>query len=292
MISKQNDDLFDDDPIENLKIENEILKLKMKAEHGAHFFSEEEVPPEIEALFLHNVNEFEKAWENSRLISIHEFIGQPFYADYRELNPNQTQEAIDNILMQLTNKNIGIEKPSSIEPTAFYRFLTEEFFNQEIEDLQLEGFFRCFDYFEFHPDHLRDIQAIAERFLDNWFRKNIEGLKWDLDNIVLPQGPLISKDMALEILNTYFDPITVLTGGHFQIRDTKFEWDEENEKGKGHAEGLIFYETEDEYHGLSNCGGPFILYMANEYGYWSIYYLEIPGFAWSRERKTRSSSAD
>ena len=71
-----------------------------------------------------------------------------------------------------------------------------------------------------------------------------------------------------------------MKGGSFQVIDVKFKWDEENDMGMGHAEGMIYYEAEREG-GFSDCyGGPFIVYLSNRYGCWGICYFEIPGFDW------------
>ena len=60
---------FSDDPEENLRLQNDFLKMKMMAESGAWFGGEEKVglPPDIENQFLKNVMEFEKVtctWRN------------------------------------------------------------------------------------------------------------------------------------------------------------------------------------------------------------------------------------
>ena len=51
----EKDELFSDDPQENMRIENDFLKLKLKAQYGDAFFMESnaDLPPEIE-------NEFKK----------------------------------------------------------------------------------------------------------------------------------------------------------------------------------------------------------------------------------------
>ena len=57
------DDLFDkplsDDPEENLRMENELLRLKLQAELGADPHMINPVDPEIENIFLKNIFNFE-----------------------------------------------------------------------------------------------------------------------------------------------------------------------------------------------------------------------------------------
>jgi hypothetical protein len=48
---QEEEEKFSEDPTENMKIENEFLKIKMKAQYGDGFFMSEgdgSLPPEIE----------------------------------------------------------------------------------------------------------------------------------------------------------------------------------------------------------------------------------------------------
>ena len=51
---------FSDDPEENLRMQNDFLKMKMMAESGAFFGGEGGLPADIENQFLKNIMEFEK----------------------------------------------------------------------------------------------------------------------------------------------------------------------------------------------------------------------------------------
>ena len=70
---KEAEENFNDDPEQNLRIENEILKLKMQAERGALFGGNmQDLPPEMEAEFLKNVQQFEDSFDIAREITIYE----------------------------------------------------------------------------------------------------------------------------------------------------------------------------------------------------------------------------
>lgn len=62
------DEKFSDDPEENLRLENDFLKMKMMAESGGFFGGNKDLdlPPEIENQFLKNVIEFEKAYAKAK----------------------------------------------------------------------------------------------------------------------------------------------------------------------------------------------------------------------------------
>ena len=64
-----------------LKEENEFKRLKLSLESNAFFldFKTQNLPPEIEGLFLDNIMNFQKAYENAKKISIYERIGKPIF---------------------------------------------------------------------------------------------------------------------------------------------------------------------------------------------------------------------
>ena len=83
----QSEENLSDDPQENLRIENEILKLKMQAESGAVFGGGiADLPPEIEAQFLQNIQKFEDAWKNVNYIKVYDYIGKPDYKKEDDLS--------------------------------------------------------------------------------------------------------------------------------------------------------------------------------------------------------------
>ena len=54
------DEKFSDDPEENLRMQNDYLKMKMMAESGAIIGGRGDLPADIENEFLKNILEFEK----------------------------------------------------------------------------------------------------------------------------------------------------------------------------------------------------------------------------------------
>ena len=62
---------------EDIKIENELLKLKMMAEFGGDFHAENEMPPEVENVFLKHIQKFHQQQVVAKSVSIWEFIGKP-----------------------------------------------------------------------------------------------------------------------------------------------------------------------------------------------------------------------
>src|SRR5438046_2031878 len=65
---------------EKLKMENDFLKMKMMLERGAEFEKTEEgdeLPADIENQFLRNIMEFEKQFDQHKIITVFDKIGNP-----------------------------------------------------------------------------------------------------------------------------------------------------------------------------------------------------------------------
>ena len=60
------------DPEENLRMENELLRLKIQAEHGGQSHTSGELPPEIENMFLKNVMAFEQNYAKAKPATVFE----------------------------------------------------------------------------------------------------------------------------------------------------------------------------------------------------------------------------
>ena len=145
---------FSDDREENLRIENEILKLKMQAELGGMFIGNKKIPPEIENQFLRQVQQFEESWqkEKGNYIKVHEFIGSPQFKKAEQLKPGEFKIELDRITRVLQNKNVQLHMSKEYDPVMMYKFITEELFEHEMENILLPGWTMNFIYEEFHPE--------------------------------------------------------------------------------------------------------------------------------------------
>ena len=80
----ENDFPQDNDPQEALRLENELLTLKLIAELGAKSDSTADIPPEVENQFLKNILAFEQATaQGSKQIPIYQLLGRPAFKPAR-----------------------------------------------------------------------------------------------------------------------------------------------------------------------------------------------------------------
>ncbi len=273
---------FHDNPEQNLRIENEIMKLKMQAERAAVFGGNmEDLPPEVEAEFLKNVQQFEESFDKASPISIYECIGKPAYKKAGELKPKEVKREIKRILKLLHSKNIILDVLGQYDLSVIYKFITEELFREQIREVNLPGYIHSFIYEEFHPNHKLDMERTAQHFLDHWFEKGFNEYSFELaGRFITAEGKIFLKESVLEKLQNCLNSYRRFMNIKFKGSDISFEWDEKEGKGMGHAEGMFSYDAEIESGETIHVEGPFKLYMINETGLWQIFYFVFPGFAW------------
>jgi len=272
---------FSDDPEENLRIENEILKLKLQAETGAFFGGSDNLPAEMEQGFLQNVQQFENAWKDAKQDKVYNLIGKPLFKKEHELSDSEIKIELKRLFDLLEKNNIILAMAEDYGDRVIYKFITEELFEYETDDVQLPGFTKNFNYEEFHPNHKMDIHERAMEFLGDWFEKKFSEHSWELsDPFILSDGIIISKTEVLEKINNVFTFYSSFLNAKYVLAEISFQWDDEKASGLGNAEGDVKYDALLENGELVHFEGPFKLYMSNDGGWWSIFYFVFPGFTW------------
>jgi hypothetical protein len=124
METNQPEEFFSEDPIENIKIENAIKKLKLQAERGTIFNKGGKLPPLIEKVFLQQIEAFEKAMENVRLEKVYVLIGKPSFVKSEFLNDDQIRQELKRLFKILNNHCLRLVTLSEQTPRTIYKFLT------------------------------------------------------------------------------------------------------------------------------------------------------------------------
>lgn len=130
----------------------EDKKKEIAEKYGAQFFYEgnNELPLDIEEEWLNYIEEFEIQFQNSKSISLWEYIGSPIVPIFDEQRPIGIDGEYKYIIQLLLDNNIEVEFPDHLNNLAKYRFITEELFKEEIDDIRIPGMQLRFDYEEFH----------------------------------------------------------------------------------------------------------------------------------------------
>lgn len=278
---KHPEENFSDDPLENLRIENEILKLKMQAETGAVFGGGENISPEIENEFLNQVQQFEEAWGNVKCIKVYDLVGKPSFKKANELTADEVESELQRLQKLMAEKQVFLDVLGEYDPLVIYQFITEELFEHETDDMQLPGWSKNYIYEEFHPNHKMDIEKSAEDFLRHWLDKEFDDCCLELNKeMITADGKIFTEQEVKNKLNDCLQFYQSFARVKHSLTEIKFEWNEEEGKGIGHAEGAISYDAKIAGEETIHIKGPFKFYLSNENGYWNIFYFVFPGFAW------------
>jgi hypothetical protein len=170
-MNNENNNHDEDDfemPKLDIRQENEFKKMKMNLEHGAIFPNDlsKQLPPEIEGQFLDSIMSFEKAFRNAKKISVYDKIGRPDFVPENVLNDHEVKESLEKIEFILADYQD--------EERLIYKFITEELFNVEVDDVRVPGFNTNFIYEEFHQNHKYDLERDTLDFLNMFLYKKSE----------------------------------------------------------------------------------------------------------------------
>jgi len=268
-----------DDFEENLRMENELLRLKMKAELGSDLHSTGESDPELENAFLKHIMAFEDNYAKSKRIKVFDLLDQPDFKNAGELDDEQVSIELDRLFDLLAKKHIAVDFSADYDDRTKYGFIVDELFEEETEDMRLMGMTTHFNYEEFHPNHQLDIGNRADEFITGWFKKSLDKGAWCFgDLFILPDRRTLSKTEVAEKIKTIFDLYGPFTDCDYKIMDISFQLNENG--GIGHAEGLVKYKAMLENNEQVDIRGPFKLYMSCQGGWWTIFHLVFPGFGY------------
>ena len=149
---------------EELKAENDFLKMKIMLENGAHIHEGDvNLPAELENEFLRNVMEFERQFAEHKTVRLFDKIGRPDHFLHPSLlKEEEIPKAWEALTDHLLRHNISLEACSpNVSETELYRFAIEELFEFEMTDMNVPGMIQGFIYDEFHPDPIYDKTTTA-----------------------------------------------------------------------------------------------------------------------------------
>lgn len=270
---------------EKLHLENEILKLKMQAQFGAMFGQmSDEMTPEMEHAFLKNILEFEEQYQAKNMIKVYDLLGKPVYKPFEQLAEEEIKTELKRLIQFMNDKKVNLHVKAKYEAEVLYRFITEELFQHETDDIQVDGMSKDFFYEEFHPNHKADIEEGTMEFLKHWFEQSFDEFSTELaTQLVVPLIPapvFLTKEEVLRKMQLIFDSYEKFEDCKFVIVDTAFQWNDEHNNGLGHSEGGVKYKCVLENGEKQFVEGPFKIYFSNQFGMWEIFYFVFPGFNW------------
>jgi hypothetical protein len=276
-MNKKNNDYYDK------KIDIELKRKALSEKYGVHFGeTNTELPAEIEEVWLNSVEKIERQYENAKSTTVWEYIGKPACRKITELNHNEISARLNELFDLLNNNNIALDTICEVEEKELYRFITEELFEHEMNDMRMPGMTCHFIYEEFHPNAQHEIESA----IDYFFRmtmgkmKNIGGDGYDIlyvdeKNFKDAKGNKIGKKKVVNDLNNFLDSFDSFEINQYDIKALNMNEQETNSE--------VFFSI--QYNGIfeGNCkacefkGDGCFKLKPSEFGGWDIYHIDMPG---------------
>lgn len=179
---------------------NEAKKRSLEERFGGKFSSTgPELPPEVEAEWLENIEEFERQFEQAAQITVGRYIGDPVLRRFGDIPPCEVEAELDRLLEILVSNNIEVHFDASVPFGERYKFITEELLKEEMDDIRVDGMTQHFIFEEFHPNQKLDAELEAEMFLRELLAHDVEARLLSLSNQELrgPDGTPITPEAML-----------------------------------------------------------------------------------------------
>jgi len=280
----EQEEKFSDDLQENLRIENEFLKIKLKAQYGDSFQMgiSADMPLEIENQFLKSMMAFEDEYANAEYVTVFERLGSPEYKPLKELDEVELNNSIKRLMKLLHNNDIKLDiLDGPYDAKIIYQFITDELFTLKVESKPLAGMTSNFIYEEFHPNHKADIIKRTHSFLLNWFGRKFTEYCTELSwHCITDEGLQLTREDVVGKMNIFFEAFEQFKDDGYNINNVNFELQEEADRGMGFAEGTLKYDAVLENGEIIHYVGHYKLYLQLEDNWWSIFYFVMPGFKW------------
>ena len=158
-------------PGEDLKARSNLLKLKLQLEHGMQVEDTSALSPEVENQWLESVYAFEQQYKDAKRVSVYDYIGRPPYSPCATLSAAGISKELKRLHSLMAANAVQLDCLCEYDDAVIYRFITEEFFQHEMDDMRLPGMVYHFTYEEFHPNHDYDLRREANNFVEGVFAR-------------------------------------------------------------------------------------------------------------------------
>lgn len=257
---------------EYLQFENEFRKLKHSAETGAVFSPSIELTPPLEKNWLDYLDHLSQHSGETELVTIYDFISRPDFQ--KDLSDDEIPAALESILNYMGEYNINLSSICEVPAKEMYRFIIEELFCYEIENIRVPGMLLCFTYEEFHPNHEYDIKHTFEDFINSLFSGNYEFLLSVSfsDSFKAISGRCVTKDQLNFIFKSFYQSYPSLALKLLSFSTVKITGEKAQLKLDIQWEGnLRKTDVIDQFSGEG------VVDYCYEYGFWSICGINLPG---------------
>ena len=262
---------------DELKAENNLLKLKLTLEHGMKMSESDDLPADVENHWLKSVYAFEQQYRDARSVKVYDHIGRPVFMKCDQLSAIEISGERQRLQSIMAENGVELDCICEYDDATIYRFITEELFEHEMDDIRIKGMTYHFIYEEFHPNHDYDLRRDATRFLRALFGRewNAEYDGMMLNGKVNFSGKEYDRAGMAAIIQTFQEAHTFFCIKSVDISEVVFDM----ATGKAEVRAKFDVSSQQKHGSKIQYEGECILHFQREFDFWSINSLHMPGFS-------------
>src|SRR5258706_1754654 len=253
--------------------ENELLNLKLEVDYGMAGSNMSAQRTTLENQWLNSFGNVEQQHKRAERIKVYDYLGCPAFKRMDQLKPEEIGAGLDIIRSHMEKKGIVLNFNCDVDPVIMYRFITEELFKHEIDDVSNKGMVIHFIYEEFHPNYDLDLRNHADELIEILFRK-----KWDRFDAHCFAGRVDFKGVQYRnegiagIIQSFQEAHDSFSVEQFEIEDVQFDL----RKQYAEVDARIRYRAKGDV--IRYFDGTCRITFLFQWGYWYINGFALPGF--------------
>ncbi len=259
-------------PEDKLSAENELLRLKLELEHGMQA-NETSLPPDAENQWLNYIYNFEQQYKDAKRAKVYDLIGRPDFKKAEDLEEGDIEMELERLVEILNSQSIALDVICDYPVSVIYKFLTEELFEYETDDMSIPGMVTHFTYEEFHPNHAYDLERHSRDYAESIFSKkwNNEFSFFIASKIIEFNGKTFPKEVLSDKISAFQELHKNITLHDFTVKDLQFSLDDLKAVVETELKILFEFENGEPTEQIQSAK----FYYQGEY--WEFYRLELKG---------------
>lgn len=267
---------------EELRRENEERRRRISQEFGGIFSGIDPVNPELENLFLRNVERFEEQFSKAKRIKVYDRLKQPEWIPHENLNEDELEQELESILEKMWQHGIALNTICEVGHRELYRFITEELFEEMMDDVDIPDMICNFIYEDFYPNHVYNVEQVVTDFINLLLQENCNVEDWFFNEqlkVFLKEG-YEGSDSYTKVRN-FVDSYSSFYVLDFSMEDPRLSEDIQSAKMKFKIHYEAFLEDSEEKMDFEGPGTIELINIFNRLGVhgWEVTSLTMPGFS-------------
>lgn len=265
---------------------NDQKRRLLEDSRGVHISQGEvRLPPEAEQDWLEYVSELDRQYSAHRQITVRAFAGYPAVKPFATLTPAELETELDALLEHLLANNIVVHFGRPVSDAEVYRFITEELFEERMDDIRINGMLHTFLYDDVHPDVESEVRSALDDFFMAFFMRDY-ALLWRMSAhgaAYSVHGGRMTPERLMLAFQRVFDRVMMFTG--HCLGEASCEID-----GNCAEARCVLSWTGIQRETRRVCGGSgeaVVGFQKNRYSAWDVVRVALPGLMETRASLSR-----